>query len=170
MDLGTTYDNYKKLSNIYNELFDIENNKTNQIKEIKNNYNVTDFFNAKINNYKVMASIYNLIENKSFSPNLIIKSKTTLLEHIIEISKQKSKNKSHQCKPEDTRLQNIVSHSDTKTLHDFIIYMRRKLRSENKYRFQKEFIIKIQNGQLSDGAGGFCKETLNFMIERLPAE
>jgi len=61
--------------------------KYNLIKEIKNQYDTVEFFNSKINNYKVMASIYNLIENKDFSPELIIKSKTTLLEHIIETPK-----------------------------------------------------------------------------------
>ena len=34
--------------------------KYNLIKEIKNTYNVTNFFNSKIRNYKIMASIFNL--------------------------------------------------------------------------------------------------------------
>ena len=38
--------------------------KYNLIKEIKNSYNVNDFFNSKITNYKIMASIFNLLENK----------------------------------------------------------------------------------------------------------
>jgi hypothetical protein len=57
--------------------------KYNLIKEIKDNYNVVDFFNSKINNYKILASIYNLLENKEATPTSIVKSKTTLLEHII---------------------------------------------------------------------------------------
>jgi len=56
--------------------------KYNLIKEIKNTYNVNDFFKAKISEYKVMASIFNLIENKNASPTSIVESKTTLLEHI----------------------------------------------------------------------------------------
>ena len=35
--------------------------KYNLIKEIKDNYDVTDFFNSKIKNYKIMASIFNLL-------------------------------------------------------------------------------------------------------------
>jgi hypothetical protein len=58
--------------------------KYNLIKEIKNNYNVNDFFKAKINNYKVMASIDDLFENKKSTPTSIVKSKSTLLEHIIK--------------------------------------------------------------------------------------
>ena len=57
--------------------------KYNLIKEIKDTYDVNDFFKAKINNYKVLASIYNLIENKEASPISIVNSKTTLLENII---------------------------------------------------------------------------------------
>jgi len=56
--------------------------KYNLIKEIKENYNVNDFFKAKITNYKVMASIFNLLENNEASPLSIVDSKVTLLEHI----------------------------------------------------------------------------------------
>lgn len=57
--------------------------KYNLIKEIKNTYNVTNFFNSKINNYKIMASIFNLFENKEATPNSILKLKLTLLENIV---------------------------------------------------------------------------------------
>ena len=56
--------------------------KYNLIKEIKNNYNVSNFFNSKINNYKIMASIFNLLENKEATPKSILDSKLTLLENI----------------------------------------------------------------------------------------
>tara|TARA_B100001113_G_scaffold339605_1_gene322974 strand:+ start:237 stop:1079 length:843 start_codon:yes stop_codon:yes gene_type:complete len=56
--------------------------KFNLIKEIKNTYNINDFFNAKIKDYKIMASIYNLLENTKATPESIVKSKITLLEHI----------------------------------------------------------------------------------------
>ena len=58
--------------------------KYNLIKEIKDTYNVNDFFKAKITDYKVMASIFNLLENKEATPLSIISSKVTLLEHITE--------------------------------------------------------------------------------------
>jgi hypothetical protein len=57
--------------------------KYNLIKEIKDTYDVNNFFNSKISNYKIMASIYNLLENKEASPSSIVKSKINLLEHII---------------------------------------------------------------------------------------
>ena len=58
--------------------------KYNLIKEIKENYNVNDFFKAKITDYKIMASIYNLLENKKATALSIVNSKVTLLEHITE--------------------------------------------------------------------------------------
>ena len=75
--IDTLIEAYKKLSK--NKL---RREKYNLIKEIKNTYNVTNFFNSKINNYKIMASVFNLIENKEATPNSIIKSKLTLLENI----------------------------------------------------------------------------------------
>jgi hypothetical protein len=56
--------------------------KYNLIKEIKDTYNVNDFFKAKITDYKVMASIFNLLENTEATPLSIVDSKVTLLEHI----------------------------------------------------------------------------------------
>ena len=58
--------------------------KYNLIKEIKDTYNVNDFFKAKITDYKIMASIFNLLENKEATPISIVNSKVTLLEHITE--------------------------------------------------------------------------------------
>ena len=58
--------------------------KYNLIKEIKDSYNVNDFFKAKITDYKIMASIFNLLENKEATPLSIVGSKVTILEHITE--------------------------------------------------------------------------------------
>jgi len=58
--------------------------KYNLIKEIKDTYNVNDFFKAKITDYKIMASIFNLLENKKATALSIVNSKVTLLEHITE--------------------------------------------------------------------------------------
>ena len=78
----------------YNKLnkSNLRREKYNLIKEIKNNYNVNDFFNSKINNYKIMASVFNLLENKEASTDSILKSKITLLENITG-KKTKTKHK-----------------------------------------------------------------------------
>jgi len=60
--------------------------KYNLIREIKENFDLNDFFQAKIKNYKLLASTYVLFEstnNKKFAnPESIITSKITILEHI----------------------------------------------------------------------------------------
>jgi hypothetical protein len=60
--------------------------KYNLIKEIRENYNIEEFFKAKINYYTQYAAIYNLVESHNSSefiePNQIINNKITLLEHI----------------------------------------------------------------------------------------
>lgn len=60
--------------------------KYNLIKEIKNYYEIDNFFKAKINGYKVYAAVYTLIEAqtaKEFSnTQQIITNKVTLLEHV----------------------------------------------------------------------------------------
>ena len=65
--------------------------KYNLIKEIKDTYNVNNFFKAKITDYKVMASIFNLLENRKATPISIVNSKETLLEHITEKKQNTSK-------------------------------------------------------------------------------
>ena len=74
------------LLNAHNKLnkSQLRREKFNLIKEIKKTYNVNDFFKAKITDYKVMASIFNLIENTKASPISMVNSKVTLLEHITE--------------------------------------------------------------------------------------
>lgn len=68
----------------------IDKEKYNLIREIKKHYDLDDFFKAKINTYKLHASIYTLIENqvtKKFSDTKqIITNKLTLLEHITKES------------------------------------------------------------------------------------
>lgn len=57
--------------------------KYNLIKEIKKNYNVNDFFMARISNYKVSASIYKLFENKdNEKPTDQTQNLFTIVEHI----------------------------------------------------------------------------------------
>ena len=82
--------------------------KYNLIKEIKDTYNVNDFFKAKITDYKIMASIYNLLENRKATALSIVNSKVTLLEHITK-NKQKTSKKdivleNYNKQDKDTRL------------------------------------------------------------------
>lgn len=68
--------------------------KYNLIKEIKENYNIEDFFKTTINNYKSLASIYTLIESNYIdnpNPQTIINSKLNIIEYLTEnTSKEES--------------------------------------------------------------------------------
>ena len=71
----------QKLSNS-----NLRREKYNLIKSIKENYNVTDFFNGRIPNYRILASIYNVFQsenkNKKLKPNHIENSRFTVLENV----------------------------------------------------------------------------------------
>ena len=60
--------------------------KYNLIKEIKESFDVKDFFNSRIPNYKVFASIYKVFLSESdgsqVNPSEIVTSKCSLLEHL----------------------------------------------------------------------------------------
>jgi hypothetical protein len=60
--------------------------KYNLINEIKNSYDLDEFFKAKINYYKEYAAVFNLVESKATKeftdPSQIAENKITLLEHI----------------------------------------------------------------------------------------
>lgn len=60
--------------------------KYNLIREIKNSYNIEEFFKAKISKYKQNASIYTLFESsnsKSFAnPKIMLQSRANIVEHV----------------------------------------------------------------------------------------
>jgi hypothetical protein len=61
----------------------LKREKYNLIKEIKKNYDVTDFFMARIPNYKVNASIFKLFNsNLNESPAQKTENRFTIVEHI----------------------------------------------------------------------------------------
>ena len=84
----------QKLSNS-----NLRREKYNLIKSIKENYNVTDFFNGRIPNYRILASIYNVFQsettNEKFKADHIVNSRFTVLEHVTnkKIDEKKIKEK-----------------------------------------------------------------------------
>jgi hypothetical protein len=104
-ELGKEYQLYnmlnttEKLSEAKAELFistlleqrrKLDNDKLNRqkynlIKEIKSSYNIDDFFKAKIDNYRIYASIYTIFESqysKTVDAKQVLLNKINLLEHI----------------------------------------------------------------------------------------
>ena len=96
-----SYQDEKKATILVNTLIEahsklnrsqLRREKYNLIKELKSTYDLNDFFKAKITNYKTMASIYNLTENKDATPLSIVDSKVQLIEHLTTPSEKVSKN------------------------------------------------------------------------------
>lgn len=78
--ISTILEQYKKL-----DFEKLEKQKFNLIKEIKKNYDLNEFFKAKIDNYKIYASIYTILEshkNPKSDIQQIFSNKINLLEHI----------------------------------------------------------------------------------------
>jgi len=101
--------NRRKLSNRR-----LRNEKYNLIKEIKSVFDAKDFFNTKLPNYKILASIYNIFEGessrKNYGPVVETDSKVVVMENITHQTSsdiKKSKNRSvnsYKSQEEDIRL------------------------------------------------------------------
>lgn len=67
---------------------EIKKSKYILVKEINDNFDSEDFFKPKIEDYKILASIYKTFQakslNESVNPSDIVDSKFTILEHIIQ--------------------------------------------------------------------------------------
>lgn len=67
--------------------------KYNLIKEIKEHYNLEEFFKTKLPNYKAQAALFTLLEvynsENLSNPNQIIENKTSLLEYLTSKSQDK---------------------------------------------------------------------------------
>lgn len=83
--INTVVEQAKKLDRVK-----LDKEKYNLIREVKKHYDLDDFFKAKIENYRIYASVFTLIENqlsKKFSDTKqIVTNKLSLLEHITKES------------------------------------------------------------------------------------
>lgn len=78
--IATVVEQYRKLNKQ-----EIEKSKFNLIKEVKKSYDLDEFFKAKIDNYKIYASIYTILEsqdNKKSDITQVFTNKLIILEHI----------------------------------------------------------------------------------------
>lgn len=78
--ISTAIEQYKKIN--YES---VNKQKFNLIREIKNNYNIDDFFKAKVDNYKFYAAIYTIFESQHSDKSdikQIVANKVTLLEKL----------------------------------------------------------------------------------------
>jgi hypothetical protein len=115
--------------------------KFNLIKEIKDTYDINNFFKAKIKDYKILASVFNLLENKEATPTSIMDSKITLLEHVIG-NKQKVK--------KDTVLENFSKQDKDTRLIAYKVLLEKfnskyKGLGDNQKTLLKEYVNSVTN-------------------------
>jgi hypothetical protein len=80
MLISTIIEQYKKLNKE-----SIQKLKYNLIKEIKANYDIDEFFKAKVDNYKTLAAVYNTLESqntKNVDVKQVFLNKVVVLEHV----------------------------------------------------------------------------------------
>lgn len=89
MLISTILEQYRKL-----DLEKVNKLKYNLIKEIKQAYDLDNFFKAKVDNYKPFASIYTLFESqnsKTVDTKQVLLNKITLLEHLTGVNADNQK-------------------------------------------------------------------------------
>jgi len=70
------------------DLDSLKKQKYELIKELKQHYNLEEFFSMKVDSYKPLAALYCLLEAQNtpdlLDPNVFVNNKTTILEHLTQ--------------------------------------------------------------------------------------
>jgi len=135
--IETVLDNSKK----FNRTF-LRKQKYNLINEIQKHYDVNQFFNSKIKNYKELASLYTLIEGYNSSAMInteqLMNNKITLLEHL-------TKQKLDSTKKEEVLLEFATYDEDTRSLTYRILLEKFNDKYESLSGEQKEVLKEFIN-------------------------
>ena len=135
--LEAVLDSRKKLNNT-----SIRREKYNLIKEIRKCYNEKDFFNTKINNYKVLASVYNLFQYKEeVAPDTYVSTKYTIVENITSTAKAHKTNRTYEYLKKQEKDLRILAYS---TLVEKFNKKYSNL-TEKQKKLIKEYINNISN-------------------------
>jgi len=130
----------------------------NLVREIKDTYNIEDFFKAKIPNYKIYASVYNLLENQNANPLSIVNSKVSILEHIT--------NKNLPKKPKNEMVMEEYERFDNETRALTYKRLMEKFKdkysglAENQQTLLKEYVYNVSN---SPKLKAFLNEEINIV-------
>ena len=135
--IETVLDNSKK----FNRSF-LRKQKYNLINEIQKHYDVNQFFNSKIKNYKELASLYTLIEGYNSSAMInteqLMNNKIALLEHL-------TKQKLDPTKKEEVLLEFATYDEDTRSLTYKILLEKFNDKYESLSGEQKEVLKEFIN-------------------------
>ena len=124
----------------------LKREKYNLVNEIKEHYNLEEFFKTQIPDYKVKASFYLLSEyysqSTSISPNKVINYKTNLLEYLISqpIVKEENKNVMNEFRSYDKDLRILTYKILLEKFNDQYSGL-----NTNQKRVLKEFISSIDS-------------------------
>ena len=138
MIINTVLENSKQLNKTA-----LKKQKYNLIKEIKNYYNLEEFFKTKLPNYKTQAAIYTLIESQNTNTENIIENKLVILEHLTLSNTKKETNT-------NTTIEELANEDkDTRILTYKILLEKFNSKyvdfSSNKKNILKEFINIVDN-------------------------
>jgi hypothetical protein len=160
MIINTVLENSKQLNKTA-----LKKQKYNLIKEIKNHYNLEEFFKTKLPNYKAQAAIYTLIEsqNINISTENIIENKLVILEHLTLSNTKKEINTNT-----NTLIEDLANEDkDTRILTYKILLEKFNSKyidfSSNKKSILKEFINVVDNPTK-------LKEFYNIKINEMKSE
>lgn len=120
----------------------VRKQKYNLINEIQKHYDLNEFFNHKLPNYKIQAAFYTLLEAYSMeviNPDIIINNKITILEHLsaAPITKKRIQ--------EGVLEEFSKSDKDTRTLAYRIILEKFNGKYENLNKHQKSILKELLN-------------------------
>ena len=123
----------------------LKKEKYDLIKEIKGHYDLNTFFNTKIQNYKVFASIYTLFEGASLvRPTELVDSKFTIIEHLIRTKQKQSADESTKLLSEYKKQEEDVRLLAYKLMVDKFNTKYATL-SQRQRRVLKEYIYNVSN-------------------------
>jgi hypothetical protein len=118
------------------------------ISEIKENYNVEEFFSIQVRDYKALAALYCLLEAQNNSelvdPQTLVDNKTTILEHLTAIPQKEEDVK-------DTLIEDYAKYDKDLRLLTFKILLEKfndnyKDLLPQQKRILKEFITSVNSG------------------------
>lgn len=142
--------------------------KYNVIKNIKENFNVDSFFNCKIDQYAVIASIYKLFEynniTESKNPEDLIKAKFTIVDHIMMNIENKNVSE------EEVILEKFKSqHKDIKILTNKIMIDKFNEKYSGKLNDNQKKLVReyINNIASTDSFKNYVHKQLPIVIKQL---